>query len=99
MNINLHIERLILDGLPVTSSQGSLVQAAVEAELMRLLTEQGLRRSSGGTVPHLPAGSIQVAEDSKPAQLGYRIAQAFYGSLVTAPASPNQTRSAAGALA
>ena len=38
MNINLHIERLILDGLPITRQQGPHVQAAVEAELTRLLS-------------------------------------------------------------
>jgi hypothetical protein len=99
MNINVHIERLILDGLPVTSSQGSLVQAAVEAELMHFLAEQGLRRSSAGAVPHLSAGSVQVAEDSKPSQLGSQIARAIYGSLAPAPASPRQTRSTGGAPA
>ena len=42
MNIKLHIERLVLDGLPVTRSQGPLVQAAMEAELARLMAEGGL---------------------------------------------------------
>ena len=41
-NIHLHIERLILDGLPIERAQGPHVQAAVEAELARLLTENGL---------------------------------------------------------
>ena len=30
MNIDLHIERLILDGLPIEHNQGSLVKSAVE---------------------------------------------------------------------
>ena len=42
MNIRLHIERLILDGLPVNSVQSPQVKAAVEAELTRLLTADGL---------------------------------------------------------
>jgi hypothetical protein len=86
MNINVHVERLILDGLPVTSSQGSLVRAAVEAGLIRLLAEQGLRRSSTGAEPHVSAGSIQLMEDSKPAQLGHQIARAIYGTLTPGPA-------------
>ena len=34
MNINLYIERLMLDGLSVASGEAALVQAAVEAELV-----------------------------------------------------------------
>ena len=45
-NIHLHIERLILDGLPIERAQGPHVQAAVEAELSRLLTENGLAASA-----------------------------------------------------
>lgn len=86
MNITIHIERLILDGLPVTSSQGPLVQAALEAELTRLLVDQGLRVSSAGAVPEVSAGSIQLKEHGKPAQLGHRIAQVVYGGLAPAPA-------------
>jgi hypothetical protein len=38
MNISVHIERLVLDGLFVSHGQRPLLQAAVEAELTRLLT-------------------------------------------------------------
>jgi len=85
MNISVHIERLILDGLPVTSSQGPLVQAAVEAELTRLLVNRGLGTLSTGAVPHLAAGSIQLTEGGKPAQVGHRIAQAIHRGLTPAP--------------
>ena len=43
MNINVSIERLVLDGLPVSSAQGSLLGAAVETELARLLATGGLK--------------------------------------------------------
>ena len=46
-NIHLHIERLVLDGLPIDRGQGPHVQAAVEAELTRLLTENGLDATLG----------------------------------------------------
>jgi len=83
MNINLHIERLILDGLPITRGQSPLVQAEVETELARLLTERGLASSlqSGGAMPSLRAGSIQVETESNPTQLGRQIAQAVYGGI------------------
>lgn len=83
MNINLHIERLVLDGLPIAHHEGSLVRAAVEAELSRLLTAQGLSPAllNGGAMPAVRGDSIQLASESSPSQLGTQIAQAVYGGL------------------
>jgi hypothetical protein len=55
MRISVHIERLILEGLPVTSPQGHQVQAAVESELVRLLATADLLRElhAGGAVPEV----------------------------------------------
>ena len=52
-NIHLNIDRLILDGLPIDRAQAPAVQAAVEAELSRLLTERGVSAEfqTGGAVP------------------------------------------------
>ncbi|MCL4705846.1 hypothetical protein KJ068_11830 [bacterium] len=83
MNINLHIERLILDGLPVTRGQSPLVQAVVETELSRLLSERGLASSlqSGGAMPSVRGGGIQLAAKSNPSQIGQQIAQAVYSGI------------------
>ena len=83
MNINLHIERLILDGLPITRGQGPLVQAAVETELARLLTERGITSGlqSGGAMPSVRAGGIQLTAENNPTQMGQQIAQAVYGGI------------------
>lgn len=83
MKINLHVERLILDGLPVSSHQAPLVQAAVEAELARLLTSERLAGTlnSGGATPRVNAPGIQLHSDNSPAQLGRQIAAAVYGGL------------------
>jgi hypothetical protein len=84
MDINLHIERLVLDGLPLTRNQGALVQAAVEAELARLLSDEGLASTwqSGGAVPTVRAGTVQLAAgESNPPQIGQQIARAVYGGL------------------
>ena len=90
MNINLHIERLILDGLPITRANGLLVQAAIEAELARLFAVGGLSPdlASGGARPSLQAGSIQPASDGNPARLGQQIAQAVYSAI----GAPESTR-------
>ena len=83
MNINVHIERLILDGVPIAPSEGRVLQAAVEAEVSRLLGEGGLAAAlqSGGALPLVKGHSIQLASDSNPTQLGQQIAQAVYSGI------------------
>jgi len=82
MNINVSIERLVLDGLAVSHAQGSLLGAAAERELARLLAIRGLEMSlqSGGAWPSVPVSVIQLTS-SRPAQLGQQIAQAIYGRI------------------
>jgi len=83
MNIRLHIERLILDGLPVNSVQSPQVKAAVEAELTRLLTADGLGNeiSGGGAVPRVPANAFHLTQHDSPTRVGRLIAQSVYGSI------------------
>jgi hypothetical protein len=80
MNISVHIERLILEDLPVTSSQEALVQAAVEKELEHLLTAKGLSEElhRGGALPGVRADAIHLTQENHPAQLGQSIARAVY---------------------
>jgi hypothetical protein len=82
MNINLHIERLILDGLPLERSEGSQVQAAVEAELARLLMANGLGQQfqSGGAVPSVRTPEMQLTDNSS-IQIGQQIARSVYGGI------------------
>lgn len=86
MNINLHIEQLVLDGLPLMPGQGPAVQAALEAELSRLLAERGMGNLSGGAVPQLSVPSIQLSPAGPPAQWGRQIARTLYDGLAPAPA-------------
>ena len=97
MNLNIRIERLILDGLPLTTMQGRELQAAVEFELARLLVD-------GGRLPELPAGiavervageTIRLAGDVKPSGLGFQIAGAVHSGLAkgfSARAMPGSSR-------
>ncbi|HXQ70221.1 MAG TPA: hypothetical protein VN844_07020 [Pyrinomonadaceae bacterium] len=82
MKINLHIERLVLDGLPIARYQSSLVQAAVERELARLFaaeeTHSRLSFTSGAT-PRLAGPTIHGLTDN-PIRTGEQIAQAVHGS-------------------
>ena len=83
MNIDLHIERLVLDGLNVGPGQGALVKAAVEAELSRLLTEGGLAPGlqSGTALPNIRANPMRISGDTNPSSLGQEIARSVYGGI------------------
>jgi hypothetical protein len=84
VNISLHIERLVLDGLPLRDGQGPVLQAALEAELSRLLEQHGLAGLSGGAIPQLSVAAIQLSPDALPAHWGAQIAQSLHGGLATA---------------
>ncbi len=87
MNIDVHIERLILDGVPVAHSQRPLLQAAVEDELARLLVADGLGPEllSSGALPAVRPGGMQLTNDGNPIRLGQQIAQAVYGGIGNKP--------------
>ena len=79
MNIKLHIERLVLDGVNITFDQSHLLQASVESELTRLLTDAGLSPdlARGTALPSISADAIQLTNNN-PTQIGQHIAQSVY---------------------
>ena len=83
MKIHVHIERLILDGLPLEKGQGPEIQAAVERELTRLLTAGGLggQWQSGAAVPRIRASGMQLANVIRPNRLGEQIGQSVYSGI------------------
>jgi hypothetical protein len=84
VTVRVHIERLVLEGLPVTAAQGRRVQAAVEEELGRLIETQGVSRAVrlGGSVPRLEAPPARVSSGS-PRATGRAIAHSVYASIGT----------------
>jgi hypothetical protein len=82
MNVQLDIERLLLEGLNLSPVQRQQLQAAFEHEMSRLIDERGLSPAilSGGAVPSIKSAPLQsVAHD--PAKLGAQIAQSVYFGL------------------
>ena len=81
MNVRLHIDELVLDGFPPVDRYR--IAAAVEAELARLLADQGVPSGleKGGTIDRLDAGSFGLASDARPDRIGVQVAQAVYGGL------------------
>jgi hypothetical protein len=80
MNIRLHIEHLLLDGLPLAASQEPALRAALQAELGRLIVEDGMNAGSR-SVDFRRGGDIRSAVSDTPARIGERIAGAVYAGI------------------
>jgi hypothetical protein len=83
MNINVHIERIILDGVPVEPGEHRRLKTIVATELTRQLVSNGLSSEllAGRCLPTVKAGMIQLRSDKNSAQLGQRIATALYDGI------------------
>jgi len=84
MNVRLHIERLVLDGIQLDPAQRPLVQEALQAELGRLFAEGGVEGSlaAGAMVPSVRADGFAMSGDGSPVSLGRQIARSVYGGIV-----------------
>jgi hypothetical protein len=81
MNINLHIERLVLDGLTIGSGGAALVQTAAESELGRLLAGQFLAPASSFAEVRVDAGEIHIHPGSTGRDLGVEIGRSVFRAL------------------
>lgn len=80
MNINLHIERLILDGIDFSPSQRQQLRVAVEAELARLLGDGAvLTDVRGGAVPSISSHAIEL--NNNPTEFGKQVAGSVFGGI------------------
>ncbi len=79
--VNLHIEELVLHGF--NPADRYLIGEAVERELGRLFTEQGVPPSLlGGDEPaRLNGGTFEIATGAPAEEVGAQVAQAVYGGL------------------
>lgn len=80
-SLNLHIDQLTLHGFSAVDRD--LIGAALQAELVRLFTEQGMPRAlkQGSSINQLNGGSFEMATDIPPRVIGTRIAQSIYQGL------------------
>jgi hypothetical protein len=83
MKIEVHIERLVLDGLPVTSAEGPRLRAAVEGELARMLAAGGLNRelSAGRALARISAPQISVGPRERPDAIGRAVARSVHAGI------------------
>ena len=90
-NIAVHIERLVLDGLPLNRAQGAAVQRAVEAELIRLLGQRGVADdlSGGAALAEMHIGTIHLTDAHSPADIGRHIARTVHAGIANRSPQPS----------
>jgi hypothetical protein len=88
MNIVLHIERLVLDGVSLAAADHEALKATLAAELSRLLAG-GLRSDlqPNGARSSVTGGSIELTYRAGVAQLGQQLAHAVHAG-IGAPQTP-----------
>lgn len=80
--MQLHIERIVIDGVPLTGAQASQLRGALQTELARLL-QSGERRSWNGAALHsLSAPAVMLTAPVRPLELGRLIARSVHASLI-----------------
>ena len=82
MNINLHIERLVLDGVDIAPHQRYLLHTSVTAELAQMFSNGSLAPgfAEGFSLARVSTDGVQLARNN-PTQLGQQIAQSVYGGI------------------
>ena len=81
MNVELHIEELVLHGF--APGDRYRIGDAVERELSRLFAEQGTppALARGGDIGRLDGGSFEAKPGSRAEATGTQVARAVYGGL------------------
>ncbi|GAC1356121.1 MAG: hypothetical protein NVS4B11_00440 [Ktedonobacteraceae bacterium] len=80
-NIELHIEELVLHGF--SSADRHAIGEAVQRELTRLLTEQGIHpaMTQGHEAARVKGGTFNMQQGAKADTVGTQVAQSVYGGL------------------
>jgi hypothetical protein len=82
MNITIAIEELVIEGIPLSPSERPLLARAVQRELTRLYTRDGVEHiDAGQSRGHLAAQDVAYTSPVSANALGYQIARAVYGAL------------------
>ena len=82
MNVTVHIERLVIDGLSVDHGAIAELRGAVTAELTRLLTSEPVPAGllAGGAVPALRAPGMTAPPHGSMVAWGAQIGRAVHRS-------------------
>ena len=83
--VRLHIERLVLEGVPVTQAQAPDIQAAIESELVQLLSSRDLSGISASASGRISAGQLNVSRKINSERFGRQIARKIHHGLMPQP--------------
>lgn len=80
-NLELHIKELVLHGL--SPGDKYRIGEAVERELTRLFSEQGIPASlgHGGAIERIDGVRFEMAHGSRAEKVGSQVARSVYGGL------------------
>jgi hypothetical protein len=83
VNIRVHIERLVLDGITLAAGEVDPLRAALAGELEHLLTERGPAAwlHSGGAVPAVAVPSVSLTPGTGGTGIGRAIARSVADGL------------------
>jgi hypothetical protein len=84
VSVHLHIERLVLDGLPLRETDAGRVRAALEAELASLVASGALPHT-GYAIDRVRAEPLRLAASHDAAGTGRAIASSVHSALQPAP--------------
>jgi hypothetical protein len=80
--VQLYIERIVIDGVPLSRAEAGQLRGAVEAELARLLAAGPHVAWSEAALHSVTAPAIAVGAPVRPLELGRAIAHSVHASLL-----------------
>jgi hypothetical protein len=80
MKINLHIDRVVLDGVWYSPDERLSLKVAIEAELSNRLANGGLSDAlqSSGALSNVRTTGVQLTNDGNSERMGEQVALAVY---------------------
>jgi hypothetical protein len=81
VNVNLHLERLVLDGVDVSAGDGEAIGRAVALELERLLAAGSSPEVRDFSAPAVRAASLALPPGAGSGPIGAGIARSVYEQL------------------
>lgn len=81
MNVRIHIDRLVIDGLEMSAGSGGALRIAVERELARLVSTGGIAPSLAGGIAVPSVRAPEIDGVGSPAVIGREIGRAVYGGI------------------
>jgi hypothetical protein len=91
-SVHLHIERLVLDGVPLASAEIPRFQGSLEYELGRLLASGSVEGWSGCAISCLDCKPVRLAAGSSPQAWGRETARTLFASINTQIANGTDSR-------